>query len=175
MARIGGGGLRGSIAAAVCGAWLAAPVPCLSGQAFRMQTTLDSGTLVRLHFDSGSVVAGRLLAPLAADSGTIRYCLYPRPRCTAMAGRNYAEASTASIRHIEVQRGTHAVRGAIIGAAVGAAALIVMSYAAGLGAKTPSEVGGVAQWTLGLAVGLAFPAGIGALFGSQSPRWGPAP
>jgi hypothetical protein len=90
-----------------------------------------------------------------------------------MESPNYAETMAIDVIRVEVQRGTHALRGAAIGAAVFGGAALLLALAAGTGGEGGDSLS--AGNLLIAAVGLAIPAGIGALFGSASPRWGPAP
>ena len=80
--------------------------------------TLDSGTVVRLHVESGDRTVGKLLVPFGLDSTRLRFCQYPAPPCTP-GGTRYGEYLSEQIRRLEIHRGTAAKRYAIIGAIVG--------------------------------------------------------
>jgi hypothetical protein len=133
---------------------------------------LDSGALVRLHLDDGTVVRGRLLRPFAPDSTQLAYCRYPAPPCRHPDSPRVAHLDAALVSALEIQRGTRLWRGVAIGAGIGAA----LGWLAGslyngfcdyVGCGTP-----ISLWMLSGTVQLG---AWGALFGSQSVVWGPAP
>jgi len=150
------------------------PSYSIAAQQPLVQSTLDSGTLIRLHLRPDTRLAGRLLAPFGPDSALLRYCRYPAPQCTGAGTLSYRETPSLDVLRIEVRRGSHWVRGAAIGAGIGTPLLFGLGYAAGT-LRGPDDYGGVIPLALAYVFAAAVPAGIGALFGSMSPRWGPPP
>jgi hypothetical protein len=62
----------------------AAAIPAVShlpAQDLRVGVPLDSGRLVRLRLDDGTVVRGRLFTPLSSASTEVTFCRYPAPPC----------------------------------------------------------------------------------------------
>jgi len=80
---------------------------------------LDSGTLVRARLSDGSVVRGRLLAPLVPPAASLRLCLYPGRLCTGPLDDRTRTLPVGGLRSLEVADGTRARTGALVGAIVG--------------------------------------------------------
>ncbi len=143
-----------------------------AGQQVLFTIPLDSGQLVRLHLDDGRLLRGRLLRPLTAQSPQVTFCRYPAPPCRDLVPHRVDSVSVATLADIEVARGTHLWRGAAIGAAIGVL-WGVLAGAAYNGFCDSAECGApVPVWALTGAIGIG---AWGALFGSQSTTWGPAP
>lgn len=150
----------------------AAAAPGARAQNLPMTVPLDSGRLVRLRLDDGTVVRGRLLQPLAPESPEVAFCRYPAPPCRSIDLPRAVRLESRLVADLEVQRGTRLWRGAAIGAGVGAVfGLLTGSLYNGLcdsyGCGQP-----IAIWMFTQALGTAL---WGALFGSQGVVWGPAP
>jgi hypothetical protein len=143
----------------------------LAAQRVPLSQPLDSGTVVRLTWDSTKQV-GRLLAPLEPRSTAVVYCRFPGPACRQLAASPAEARSVQHLVRVEVPEGSQAGRGALIGAGVSAVAL-------GLGRLAFADRDSPAPWTgqrVAAAVtfvGLA--AGVGALIGRGSARWVAAP
>jgi len=156
-------------------AMLVALVPApLTAQDSLVHATIDSGTLVRMHPSTGASIRGRLVQPLSPSSTIIRYCRYPAPACTNPADTTAIRSlPTAGIQRLEVQRGSEWFTGALTGGLVGAGlGLLVGAFANGLCEDT-SGCGPPTGVYLGVGA-LGFGA-LGAMIGSGSIKWGPAP
>jgi hypothetical protein len=133
---------------------------------------LDSGRLVRLRLDDGTAVRGRLLRPFAADSTEIRFCRYPAPPCTRPDAPGAAVLAAARIAAVEVQRGTGLWRGVAIGAGIGA---LLGGFTGWLHNGLCDHPGCGTALPFWVAAGGVSGGLWGALFGSQSVVWRPAP
>jgi hypothetical protein len=130
---------------------------------------LDSGALVRVHFDGDSHRRVRLLSPFAPASPHMAFCDYTRPLCPSSASP--AESvSVAALRRVEIPRGTHAGRGALIGAVVGAATFYLGAGFAEYGCECDRY-----DTRLFVITGVLGGAVVGALIGSMVKIWAPAP
>jgi hypothetical protein len=133
--------------------------------------SLDSGTVVRLRWLDGREKAV-LLAPLDTDSAMVRYCRYPSPVCGKATINPPRARSIDQLAGVDVRRGSHTVRGALIGAAGGTVGLLVlMRLAAGGIGDGPQLSGGEQAGALALMAGVW--GGIGALIGASSDKWQP--
>jgi uncharacterized protein YcfJ len=155
----------------------------LAAQQPLVSRTLDSATVVRLVLVRGPAFQGMLLAPLTPDAQQVvfappaqRDCGVPRIVCRMAV-------PVADVRTIELRQGSHAGRGAVMGAVIGVFAGFVVGMqvkewdycrttSPGGGCGGPSDVGVIAFTTL---VSGAFGAGLGTLFGLGSPAWERAP
>ena len=136
---------------------------------------VDSGREVRAHLPS-EVVRGRLLIRYVPGDSSIHVCVYPAWRCGGGGDASITrELRTRAMLRLEVQRGTEAEKGAIIGGVIGgllggftgmmAAALSESSRGA-----TPAQ--GAFFGVLG---GAALVGLLGFGIGHSVTRWGPAP
>jgi hypothetical protein len=134
--------------------------------------TLDSGAVVRLTWREQPRRIGRLLTPLQPTSDSVTYCRYPGPPCRSGSPSGVESRSISGLVRVEVHRGSHGGRGALIGAGVGVAVL-------GLGRAAFADRDSPAPWTgervAGAITFVALSAGVGALIGRSSARWTPAP
>jgi hypothetical protein len=131
---------------------------------------LDSGTVVRLRWLDGREKAV-LLAPLDADSAMVRYCRYPSPVCGGNTINPPRARFIAQLAGVDVRRGSHTVRGALIGAGAGAVGALVMMRLAGELGDGPNLSSGQQAGVLALMAGVW--GGIGALIGAMSDKWQP--
>ena len=146
----------------------------LAAQDSLIHATIDSGTLIRVHPATGASIRGRLIAPLTPTSITAQVCRYPAPPCTpASDSLAFRRIPTASLVRVDVQQGSRWGTGAIIGGVFGG----VLGGLAGAWANSDClDSGGCGAPTAVFAlVGAAFFGGFGALIGSGSPKWVPAP
>ena len=131
----------------------AAQAPLVAG-------VIDSGTVVRLHLQSGDRVAARLVSPFAPDSASFRYRRYGSSLLQGPVVRPAAE-----VVRIDLADGSRTVRGVILGTAACMVPVILFSPLAG-------------DYSAALSQGLsyAFPicGGAGALIGSGTKVWVPA-
>jgi hypothetical protein len=137
----------------------------LAQQAQRV--TLDSGTVVRLHWNDGKQKA-RLLAPLGPDSTLVRYCRYPSPVCGVSTSNPPQTRSINDLTRVDARRGSRTGRGALIGAGVGASGSLLMLLGHSLSDRpAPSTEQVVLTSTLIIATW----SGLGALVGGSSDNW----
>jgi len=146
----------------------------LKAQGSLVHATIDSGILVRMHPASGTPILGRLVQPLGPSTTTIRFCRYPAPQCTDPTDSVVIQRRlTTSIARLEVQRGDHWATGAGIGGAIG---LLFGGFVGALRNGFCEESSGCGPSTGAFAAIGAIGFGvIGALIGSGSPKWRPAP
>lgn len=140
--------------------------------------TLDSAAAVRVLLVGGGAVQGVLLAPLGPDATAIAFAPPPHRACGVPRALCRFELPAAEVRAVQVQRGAHTGRGALIGAGIGALAGLMLGFAVadydtcvtvpGGGCDGPSDVAIVSLTTV---LGTALGAGVGAVFGLGSPRW----
>jgi hypothetical protein len=140
-------------------------------QGWPVTVPLDSGRLVRLRLQDGTVTRGRLLEPISSGSGEVAFCRYPAPPCRLDSDRA-VRLDAALVREVEVKRGTRVWRGIAIGAGIGAVlGWFTGSFYNGMcdsyGCGAPIEA-----WIMTFAIQCG---AWGALFGSQSVVWGPPP
>jgi hypothetical protein len=148
-------------------------VPTLPAQQPLVRTTLDSGTVVRLHLNTGDAEAGRLLAPFATDSTTFRFCRFPAPPCSGPAGPRYAERLVADVRSVDRHTGTRWKRGALVGAVIGTT-WVVSLFASG--ADCFPDLAGISRvGACATSIGgfISIPALVGAIVGSGWHTWRP--
>jgi len=127
----------------------------------------DSGAVTRLHFRDSTVATVRFVAPFAPDSATYRYCLFRAPFCNA---QHVFERPAAQVVRVDAQTGSRTLRGWVIGTTICAAAAILVSPLAELSDQVgaPSVADYAITGTVASAVTCG---GLGALGGSQSPRF----
>ena len=133
--------------------------------------SIDSGVAVRLQFDTGAVLIGRLLARYQPGASVLRLCRQPGWACPDSTAENVRVVPTAAVRGVEIYRASGGVwRGALIGASLGA-------------------LGGLAgrQWQIlmsdsdarpgynGLLWGVIMGTVAGAFLGEEAAGWHPAP
>ena len=140
----------------------------LTAQHQLVTQSVDSGTLVRIQFDSGSAVRGRLLAALQPGAQALQLCLYPGRRCSAAADARARTIETSAIRGFELSAGSHWGTGALIGGVLG-------FLAGGLvhGLVLDSDVGDEHPHSIVPYLARTVPAGVlvGALVGSGFDSW----
>lgn len=156
---------RPGIAAAVLILGLAATA---KAQAPIVTRPLDTTTVVRLHLAGGGTGQGRLVVPYTPGSPTFRYCPLPFAGCT---GEREVVLDASRVTRVEVQVGTRAGRGFVIGSGVASLLIVPFFVAAGSWGDTPR----VLLIGQGVLVSLVVGGGLGALIGSSAPSWGPAP
>ena len=146
----------------------------LAAQDSLVRVTIDSGTLIRMHPPTGASIRGRLVQPLGPTSTVVQVCRYPAPPCNTKSDSSaFQRIPTASLVRIDVQEGSRWATGAVIGGVVGGV----------LGGLTGAFVNGMCEDPDGCGastgvytlIGAAFFGGFGALIGSGSPKWVPAP
>ena len=143
----------------------------LVGQTPRVSIPLDSGTLVRMTPQAGAPVLGRLVQKFGPASSELRFCRYSGRPCTEAADSGAIRTMpAASLFRLEVQRGTHLQRGALIGGMAGAA-LTLIAWAE----REPCDQGFDCGPSLGrvLVIFTSGGAALGALLGAVTPAWGP--
>jgi hypothetical protein len=138
-----------------------------------VRTTIDSGTLIRMHPVAGPTIRGRLLQPLGPSSTVVQFCRYPAPPCTApIDSAALGQYPTASLTQIDVQRGSHWAVGAAAGGVFG---LFIGGAVAAAAAIGCGESGDCPSGAVVFGIPLALFGAMGAMIGSGSPKWGPAP
>jgi hypothetical protein len=147
-----------------------APLQPAVAQAPVIPVPMDSGTLIRMTPRAGEVFEGRLVRPVPAAGSLLYACRYPGPPCTD-PGDSAAirRVPVTSLLRIEVQRGSHAGSGALLGGAIGVVTGFLLGSLARGFCDSYRCVNGANMAPL--SVGLVG-AGIGGLFGWASPRWG---
>jgi hypothetical protein len=141
-----------------------------TGQIVRLSAPLDSGTLVRASFRDGQRATGRLLQPAPVGTQTLLACNYPGRPCLSRSDDSSLVRSLrlADFRELEVQRGNHLVRGAILGALGGA-----LLSAVGLLHSGDCEhncIRSIVEYEAAFVAGGAL---LGGAIGSASPAWRP--
>ena len=133
---------------------------------------VDSAAVVRLTWREGPARIGKLLAPLLPASYSVVYCRYPGPPCRSGLPSGVETRPTDGLVSVEIQGGSRAGRGALIGAGVAAAVL-------GLGrlafANEDSPAPSTGTHVAGAITFVALSAGVGALIGRGLTRWNLAP
>lgn len=133
---------------------------------------LDSGTLVRITLLHGHAVRGRLLEPFQPSaSPAFVFCSYPAAPCMSRTDSHVQSVPTMEVTALEVAAGSHWLKGGLIGAGIGTALGGGADYLCRGLSDSPSECSHASVIILGALWGF----GLGALFGSTSPRWIPAP
>lgn len=136
---------------------------------------VDSGREVRAEFPKEQV-RGRLLLRYTPGDSIMRVCTFPAWRCGGGDASVIRELRTQAMVRLEVQRGTHAKQGAIIGGVIGGIlGGLYGTLVAGLCESSdcpPALFMGTARGAVtgGAVVGL-----LGYGIGSSVTRWGPAP
>jgi hypothetical protein len=148
---------------------LLAAVP-LHAQQAQPPVTLDSATVVRLHWTDGREKA-RLLAPLGPGTVLIRYCRYPSPVCGESTINPPRSRSPRDLTRVDLRRGSQTMRGALIGAGFGALVTIATLRLADAIGDAPRQTDGQQVLTVVTAAGVW--GAIGALIGAHSDRWVP--
>jgi hypothetical protein len=131
---------------------------------------IDSGVLVRMHRSAGDVVIGRLMRTVTPESLAVRYCRYPGNRCTAADSSGLASLPLAEVDTLEVQVGSGAASGGVIGALIGVLEIGLATMAPGDCAPSCYRPSALAAAAAIVGTGV-----IGAIVGSSGIRWGPAP
>jgi hypothetical protein len=141
----------------------------LAAQGDDPRFTVDSGKVIRFDID-GVLARGRLLAPLSSQADSVLYCVYPGPPCDkGWTPSQVAWLTPSALRHLEVQVGTRAERGAWIG---GVAGTLVTFLGKSLGyafceCKAPSDIEVLAKSVI---IGGLWGGGVGAIIGSGFSR-----
>ena len=148
--------------------------PCRS-QVPLVRHALDSGRVVRLHLLSGPPEVGRLIAPFAPDSATIRYCLYYASPCRSVANATWRERLASDVARIEIKVGSRAGRGFLIGSAACGVMWALVSPIAGWPDWTDNAAYFFVDFVGGAIASAPTCGGLGALVGAQQPVWGPPP
>lgn len=130
---------------------------------------LDSATVVRLHFANDGVVEGRLLAPFGPRSNALRYCSVLVPATCASGG---TVVLPGTLTRLEVQTGTRAGRGFLIGTAVTSVVVVPLVYIGGSFTQGETRGNLLAK---GLLLSAIVGGGVGLLVGHTKPTWSPAP
>ena len=130
---------------------------------------LDSGTVVRFHWQNGSEKA-RLLAPLGPASPDARYCRYPALSCGSDINPARAR-SLSDLQRLDIRRGSQVGRGALVGGAAGLAGSLLIILGQSLSDRPADDIPPVAfvgtitvVWT-----------GFGALIGASLDNWKAVP
>jgi hypothetical protein len=145
--------------------------PLAEAQQVAGPATLDSGTVVRLHWAAGKQKA-TLLAPLGPKSPTVRYCIYPSNVCGESTLNPPVTRPVAELTRVDVRRGTAARRGALTGAAAGAAGGLLFLLGQALRDAPAMSTG---QQVAEVAASASVWGGIGALIGAAGDNWEPVP
>jgi len=136
---------------------------------------VDSGREVRAQLPS-EVVRGRLLIRYLPGDSTMHVCVYPAWRCGGGGDASIIrELRTRAMLRLEVQRGTEAEKGAIIGGVIGG---VLGGFVGFVGAslcdaaecRSPGGSAFVGVFAGGALVGL-----LGYGIGHSFTHWGPAP
>ena len=128
---------------------------------------LDSGAVVRMHFVEGGIQTGTLVQPLESVDSAILFCPGRVGSCTEPVP---VKRTLTDIVHLDVQRGTNAKRGALIGAGAGLGLVAWAVLTRGIGGDGHSERKPVAT-AFGLATVIGIPTLIGAVLGSHHSNW----
>lgn len=144
----------------------------LPGQVAPTSVPIDGGTLVRMTPQIGPLFKGRLVQRLPADGSALFICRYPGPPCADRADSTaIRRVEIASLLHLDLQRGSHAGTGTIIGGRIG----VALFSAGGSFGHPLCETEDCGPSTSALTLrGAIAGAVLGALFGAASPVWGPA-
>ncbi len=153
---------------------IGAPV-ALGAQSISPTMPVDSGREVRANLP-GEVVRGRLLVRYIPGDSAMRVCVYPAWRCGGGGDASITrELRTRAMLRLEVQRGTEARKGAIIGGVIGTLLGglwgVMLDGTCDTASCPPLGRGIVLN---GLAGGAVFGL-LGYGFGHSFTRWGPAP
>ena len=127
-----------------------------------------AGEHVRLRRLDGAVVTGRLAAPLDPNTATVAICPLGALACPRPDSSSIVRAPLNELARIEVRRGAHVGRGALIGASIVALGT-VLTLATWESADSPGP--STTGWVVGTAGAAAFGASVGAILGSTAGRW----
>jgi len=141
----------------------------VSAQAALVTRPLDSATVVRLHFVNDGVGEGPLLAPFGPGSSSLRYCSVLVAACGSGRG---TVVMPAAISRLEVQTGTRAGRGFLIGTATLSVVVVPVVYIGGSLSQGETRGGLIAK---GLLISTIVGGGVGLLIGGRTPTWSAAP
>ncbi|HET8649270.1 MAG TPA: hypothetical protein VFL95_04460 [Gemmatimonadales bacterium] len=133
---------------------------------------LDSGTVVRLTWSDAQRQEAMLLRSYRPPGDSLIYCSYPVAACGADPAIRKT-VSTEALRALEVRTGDRAGTGAVIGGVIGL--VVAVGFALPLSESANGMKHAAARKILGVAGVTALGAAIGAMAGSGSERWGPAP
>ena len=144
----------------------------VAAQGRLVRATVDSGTLIRMHPDSGPYLRGRLIAPLTPTSTLVHVCRYPAPPCTATSDSSaFQRIPTSSLARIDVQEGSNWTNGAVVGGLIGG---FLFGLAGAFANGMCEESEGCASVPAYVMVGGVTFGALGALIAGGSPRWRPA-
>ena len=132
---------------------------------------IDSGSLVRIRLVSGDQVLGRLVARFGPSTDRMVFCRYPGNPCLDSTAAGLRVQLRSGIAQVEVATGSRAAHGAVIGGLVGLGlGLLEGALISALcdSDNCPQPAALVVAGTVG---GVAW----GAIFGSTSIVWRPAP
>lgn len=149
---------------------VAAAAAPLRAQVPATMPPVDSGLVVRAWLDSGQL-RGRLLMTMRATDDSVRYCRFPGPPCDEPGSRSQpAWLALEELRHLDVQVGNKARRGAVTGGILGGiVSFLLGSLASGFCEYDCPSDAEVLVTTL--VVGGGTFAALGALIGSSLPRF----
>ena len=131
------------------------------------QLHADSGAVVRLHFVTGGVMAGRLLSPFAPDSTTWVYCPYGTSFCRPGVAFRRLVTPASAVATIDFRKGSEVGSGLLKGAGFGVAAALVLCGVEHVGQNSCSwkEFPGTAA---PVVIGAA---ALGSVVGMFRPHW----
>jgi hypothetical protein len=136
---------------------------------------LDRGTVARLHLFSGATETVRLVDPFGPGSATLTSCPFQARPCGPEPDPLRVTRPAADVERMDVRVGSKAGQGFLIGAAIGFALGVASArLAAGL-CDCPANSGNSGIAVLYPITGIVVWGGIGALIGSGSSKWRPAP
>lgn len=139
------------------------------GQAPLISRTLDSATVVRLHFRNDGMGEGRLLSPLGPSSPSVRYCSLVAPRC---APGQETVVAMGGVSQVDVQSGTRTIRGFLIGTAIASVVVIPLIEISGSFTQGSTRA---SLFVKGFALSALIGGSLGALAGHAHRTWVPAP
>ena len=131
---------------------------------------IDSGTVIRMHLANAQTVRGRLLQTFTPSTSALTFCRYPGTPCATLSDPHVQTVPALQVTGLDVAQGTHLVKGAMIGGAIGGLlAFVYFQFGHGLcdTSRCISETDRGALGAFGLGLGL------GVAFGSQSVKWRP--
>ena len=142
----------------------------VTAQAGRLAMPVDSGLVIRLTRGE-QMVRGRLLERMVPAADRALVCKYPGPPCTdPISPTQLATLSLADWDHLDVQVGTRAKSGAVLGSVLGA--VFTEGLSAAISGFCEVNCPGDAELLFtSLGVGGRFGGGVGAVIGSGFPRF----
>ena len=136
------------------------------GQKPLLTRTLDSATIVRLHFVNDGVAEGPLLAPFGPTMPTLRYCPALSRSCNAVA------VPTATLSRLEIQTGTRATRGFLLGTLLAGVVITPLVYIGGSFSQGETRGSLLAK---GIGLSVIIGGGLGLLIGHSDRTWSSPP